>query len=468
MAKFGLYGNLAPKGMVYSAASVTTFTQLFDWGWLTPPYPYNNPYYGSTIKAAGRRNILRCSFWDGDGIYPTYTNWTQLRAGGTSAFQAAVTAMSYQINQAGASNLYGYSMYEEEPADSCAVDSNGNWIPPTQSQIADFIYCVNTLYTMMKAAFPSLPIMQNPHIMDWFTDAQLQSISFDLLEVHSYSSDLPTLQAYLQRGLKIANGKEMFTLLYCGTSASYDPPGDPTYLAQAVAIAEAVGVTNIGIYCYRRDKPGSGEQIIFNTYTETSPPPAAWVDPYLHYQAIIAVLSSTPPQTLIFNPIGNQTVAVGSSLKILLSATDAPGLTLTFSADNMPTGASLQSDNYFRWTPTASQVGSYPNVYFQVSDGTNTASQYITITVTGNGYTHGTSHTAALSITELPAGKSCQVQIQVGTSLSSKVSFTSGSNVPVSVPITMPAAGTYSVYIDVYMEGVLIQTGTDPDQVTVV
>jgi hypothetical protein len=60
------------------------------------------------------------------------------------------------------------------------------------------------------------------------------------------------------------------------------------------------------------------------------------------------------------------------------------------------------------------------------------------------------------------------VQIQVGTSMSSKISFTSGNNVPVSVPITMPAAGKYSVYIDVYMEGVLIQTGTDPNQITVV
>jgi hypothetical protein len=363
--KFGLYGNLAPNGMVYNAASVTTFTQLFDWGWLTPPYPYNNPYYGSTIKAAGRRNILRCSFWDAAGIYPTYQNWTQLRAGGTAAFNAAVTAMSAQINSAGAANLYGYSMYEEEPADAYG------WVTPTQSQIADFIYCVNTLYTLMKAAFPSLPIMQNPHIMGWFTDAQLQSISFDLLEVHSYSSDLPTLQAYLQRGLRIANGKEMFTLLYCGTSASYDPPGDPTYLAQAVAIAGAIGVTNIGIYCYRDDKPGSGEQIIFNTYTEPSPPPVAWVDPYLHYQAIMAVITK------------------------------------------------------------------------------------------GN-FQHGTSHTASFSVTVAPSGITYQVEVWLtsdGTTKSATTglkSFTSTGSAQAMVPtITMPAAGTYQVYKDIYINGAL-------------
>ena len=83
------------------------------------------------------------------------------------------------------------------------------------------------------------------------------------------------------------------------------------------------------------------------------------------------------------------------------------------------------------------------------------------------GFTHGTTHTASFSITELPAGISCQVQIQVGTSMSSKISFTSGNNVPVSVPITMPAAGKYSVYIDVYMEGILVETVTDPAQVTI-
>jgi len=87
--------------------------------------------------------------------------------------------------------------------------------------------------------------------------------------------------------------------------------------------------------------------------------------------------------------------------------------------------------------------------------------------IASGGFVHGSSHTASFTITELPAGKSCQVQIQVGTVLSNKVAFTSGTNVPVSVPITMPAAGTYSVYIDVYMLGVMVAAYTDPNQVVV-
>jgi hypothetical protein len=92
--------------------------------------------------------------------------------------------------------------------------------------------------------------------------------------------------------------------------------------------------------------------------------------------------TSSQTQTLSFNAIGNQTVAAGTELKIAMSATDAPGMSLQYSAADMPAGASLQSDNIFRWTPTTSQVGTYSNIYFQVTDGTSVVSQDITITVT--------------------------------------------------------------------------------------
>jgi hypothetical protein len=266
-------------------------------------------------------------------------------------------------------------MYEEEPADALA------FVTPTQQQITDFIYCVNQLYTLMKAKFPTLPIMQNPHVMDWFTDAQLQSISFDLLEAHCYSGNLTTLQAYLQRGMRIANGKGFFTLLYCGTAASYDPPGDPTYLAQAIAMAEAAGITNIGIYCYRDDLSGSGEQIIFNTYTEV-PDTVAWVDPYLHYQAIMTAIAS---------------------------------------------------------------------------------------------FVHGSTHTATFQATVTPSGQSCQLELWIGPNATTKsttsgmVSFNStGAAQNMTPSIVMPAtAGTYHVYIDIYMLGAKIASFVGSSTITV-
>jgi hypothetical protein len=69
-------------------------------------------------------------------------------------------------------------------------------------------------------------------------------------------------------------------------------------------------------------------------------------------------------------------------LTFTISAIDPDGDTLTYSASNLPAGASFNpSPHTFSWTPTYSQAGSYPNVHFQVSDGSLTASEDITITV---------------------------------------------------------------------------------------
>ena len=88
---------------------------------------------------------------------------------------------------------------------------------------------------------------------------------------------------------------------------------------------------------------------------------------------------------------------------------------------------------------------------------------------TGSGFTHGTSHTASFSNSGVnPTGKACTVTVVIGTS-SASYNFTStGGALNFSIPITMPAAGTYPVYIDLYMEGILIESVTDPNQVTVV
>jgi len=94
--------------------------------------------------------------------------------------------------------------------------------------------------------------------------------------------------------------------------------------------------------------------------------------------------NSSGSQTLVLNPIGNKTVVAGTMLNFTLSATDSAGKSLQYSADNLPIGASLQSDHIFRWQPTAGQVGTYPNIHFQVSDGTLTASENITIVVTNS------------------------------------------------------------------------------------
>jgi uncharacterized membrane protein len=74
-------------------------------------------------------------------------------------------------------------------------------------------------------------------------------------------------------------------------------------------------------------------------------------------------------QAPVINPIQDTTVEAGKSLTITVSASDANGDSLTYSASNLPKGAIFDSKSgLFSWTPAAGQEGTY-SVTFEVSDG---------------------------------------------------------------------------------------------------
>jgi len=92
----------------------------------------------------------------------------------------------------------------------------------------------------------------------------------------------------------------------------------------------------------------------------------------------ISVTHTNRPPAL--SPVGNQAVQVGSSLVIVLSATDPDSDSLTYSAARLPRGASFNPATLtFSWTPT--KTGSW-TVTFAVSDGAFSDSEAVTITVT--------------------------------------------------------------------------------------
>ena len=83
--------------------------------------------------------------------------------------------------------------------------------------------------------------------------------------------------------------------------------------------------------------------------------------------------------------IGNQTVNEGILLQFTVMATDADsGDALTFTASNLPTGASFDtSTQKFTWTPDFTQMGDFPSILFTVTDdATPSASDSETITIT--------------------------------------------------------------------------------------
>lgn len=99
----------------------------------------------------------------------------------------------------------------------------------------------------------------------------------------------------------------------------------------------------------------------------------------------ITVGNVNRPPVLSPNPIGNRTVTVGQSLTIAITASDPDGDTLAFANANLPAGATLTANGpgaaTFSWTPTAAQVGSFPNVTVSVSDGSLSDAEIFTITV---------------------------------------------------------------------------------------
>jgi hypothetical protein len=96
-------------------------------------------------------------------------------------------------------------------------------------------------------------------------------------------------------------------------------------------------------------------------------------------------------------------------------------------------------------------------------------------TIIAGGFTHGTVHTANFSVTVVPSGLSCQVELYLGPNASTKsattglITFTSTGTVQnLSLSLTMPTAGTYNVYINVYAGGVLVKEYIGTTQVVVV
>jgi hypothetical protein len=84
----------------------------------------------------------------------------------------------------------------------------------------------------------------------------------------------------------------------------------------------------------------------------------------------------------VLQPIGDKSINEGQQLQFTISATDADNDALTYTASGLPGGASFNANSHtFSWTPDAAQVGSYPDVHFEATDGELVASEDITITV---------------------------------------------------------------------------------------
>jgi hypothetical protein len=93
----------------------------------------------------------------------------------------------------------------------------------------------------------------------------------------------------------------------------------------------------------------------------------------------ITVNSVNLNQPPVLAAIRNKTIYEGRILSFTVSATDADNDPITYSIQNLPSGASF-SNGVFTWTPNYSQAGTY-SVIFSASDGQAQTSQTVVITV---------------------------------------------------------------------------------------
>lgn len=108
----------------------------------------------------------------------------------------------------------------------------------------------------------------------------------------------------------------------------------------------------------------------------------------------------------VLSEIGNKTVDEADNLSFTVTASDPDGDTLSFSATDLPSGASFSEETQeVSWTPSYGQEDTY-DVTFTVSDGGLSDSETITITV-NKGKATGAAYTGIYVATAENFGGTC-------------------------------------------------------------
>jgi hypothetical protein len=146
--------------------------------------------------------------------------------------------------------------------------------------------------------------------------------------------------------------------------------------------------THIDLHLFSKDGNPVDQYIELGNYYQSADGNAYTFDgtrvraQYTNYEVMRLAVAAGGNQAPVLGSISNKTIGEGQALSFTISATDPDGGTLTYSAAGLPSGATFNAvTRTFSWTPTPTQAGTYPNVQFEVSDGSLTDSEDITITV---------------------------------------------------------------------------------------
>jgi VCBS repeat-containing protein len=173
---------------------------------------------------------------------------------------------------------------------------------------------------------------------------------------------------------------ELATLSFTAGATDVDAGQTATFSldAAALALGATINATTGAFSWTPTEAQGAGVYDVTITVTDNG-------TPQLSDSETIQVQVTEVNQSPVLNAIGNQTVNELSLLTFVIGGSDAdlPANTLTFSASNLPAGATFDpATRTFSWTPTEAQgPGVFNGITFSVTDGLVTTSEAISITV---------------------------------------------------------------------------------------
>lgn len=275
---------------------------------------------------------------------------------------------------AATNSLVGAQIMNNENACTWGI-ANDELDIPTGSIITEAVLVLQNVRSTRSGAALTVQLLNNPNAgLEELSDAQAGNY-FD-----GYGTPLTAIPAN-----ELSASPQTMTLNlnqienpHCWTRSIFET-------APVVTLANAKTITCSSAMLALFDYAGTGRSFGFGIDCD-----GVSIDAVNLYLTIQSTTSVAVPTQLTFSegaansapvlaPIADQTISEGQKLQLAINAADTDGDSLSFSAQNLPTGAVL-SGQTLTWTPAFGQAGTYP-VTITVTDGIATDIQTATLTV---------------------------------------------------------------------------------------
>jgi hypothetical protein len=360
-----------------------------------------------TIENAYSKNKIVCGDMDGDG-YDDIVVATNQDLGGASLRDQTIYGFRSYGTELFVSYLpnyyclfYSYSLFADLNNDNRGDLIFNNLTTEAISKIEALNYAGQS-FAMWPFTYPDQDFYKPPFLMprlaidiDGDNEVEIVGVSIQTKRPAGMPSD-PTLTWYSTNHLMILNAN--------GEMEISNPLND-------VILPP---VADMALHYYDIDKDGHGELVIegslpvrigdnywnyrpcilvYDTNTNFNPELSQWPTPHHdknNTNRWCKIKGANRPPVL--DLIGNKRVGESQPLQFVITATDPDNDALTYSAANLPSGATF-TNSTFTWTPTYEQAGRYENIIFTVVD-TGGLTDFETITITVNNVNRSPTLTA--------------------------------------------------------------------------